>query len=130
LTLTSDDIGDWDYLGLLSPQDRIWLQFPNQSNSSEGLFRITCYCDSFNKINSYGIIRPKYQLANSVHFGLGLKFYPRPDKQLLEIPIPKALILRDIYNPYFEIMKIVRYRRGVGLTPSILWDIKLEELKS
>ncbi|UYD38978.1 hypothetical protein [Tolypothrix sp. PCC 7601] len=126
----SDEFGIWRNLGLLSPQDRIWLQFPEQSTSTDSLLRISCFSDYFNRINSYGLIRAKYQLSNTVVFSLETRFFPRADKQLIEIPIPKILITRNIYARYFEVMKIIRYRRRVGITNNILWDIKLEELEN
>lgn len=129
MTSTTDDIGNWHYLGLISPLDRQWTQFSEQGISTEALLRITCFCDNFNQVNSYGLIRAKYQLSSSTHVSLETRFYPRPDKQLIDISIPKALIERNIYARYFEVMKIVRYRRRVGVTPSILWDIRLEELE-
>lgn len=124
----TDDIGVWNDLGTITPLHKQWLKFPNRATGANATLRITCFCSDWNKVNSWIWLRPRYQTSNSDQVGLSIRIYPKQEKQLVEIPIPVDLQERSVYFRDFEVYKNLRWRRYIGYTPDVNWQIKLEEL--
>ncbi len=125
---TGDDIGIWNNLGTITPTLNQWVKFPTTATGANATLRVTYICNDFSKVNSYCWIRSRYQTSNSNQVSKAIRLYPTSDKQLIEVPIPQDLQDRSIYFRDFEVKKVIKYRRYIGTTPDIVWQIKLEEL--
>jgi hypothetical protein len=128
MTLKTDDIGVWNLLGSVIPAWNAWIKFPNTATGANATLRLTCLCPDWKKLNSYLLIRPRYQTSNTLAHGIVTKIYPEVMPTLIEVPIPQDLQDRSIYFRHFEIKKVSKWRRRVGITPDVDIDVKLEEL--
>lgn len=128
MATTEDDIGIWNDLGTLTPGAENWVKFPVLATGANDTVRITFSSENFSKINSFVWLRPRYQTANSDQVGQAIRVYPKPEKQVLEVPISQDFRDRSIYFRAFEIKKQLKFRRYVGTTLDINYMMKLEEL--
>lgn len=124
----TDDIGVWNDLGLVTPNRSNWVKFPITATGANATFRVSCLCSDWNKINSFAWLRARYQTSNSNQVSQSIRIYPHLDSQLIEFPIPQDLQDRSIYFRDFEVKKALKYRRYIGLSPDINWQMKLEEI--
>lgn len=128
MTTRSDDIGVWNFLGIITPNYDVWTKFPTTATGANATLRATYICGDFSKIRSWCWLRPRYQTANTDQVGQAIRLYPSPNKQIIEVPIPQDFQDRSIYYRDFEVRKNSRYIRYIGRNPDIIWQIQLEEL--
>jgi hypothetical protein len=128
VTTRTDDIGVWQLLGTITPKQKEWLKFPTTATGANATLRATYICSDWSKLNSYLLIRPRYQTFNSNQVGQAIRIYPEPLGNLFEIPIPPDFLERSVYFRDFEVRKVLRWRRRIGVTPDAILDVKLEEL--
>lgn len=121
----TDSIGVWNDLGSVEPQYRQWVKFPITATGGSDTLQINYTSPSWNKLNSYILIRPIY--VQSI-VGSARRVYPDQNGNLIEIPIPEDLRLRFVDFRSFEIKKVLRWRRGIGVTLDANYVVKLEEL--
>lgn len=125
----SDDIGVWNNLGSVQPTYRTWTKFPVTANGANATIRASFNSASWDKLNSYILIRPRYSTSNSDQVGQAVRIYPAQDiKNVVEIPIPLDFQERSVYFRDFEVKKVLRWRRRIGVTPDADLTITLEEL--
>ncbi len=125
----TDDIGVWNNLGSVKPKYQEWLKFPITATGANTAIRVSCSCPSWDKLNSYILIRPRYSTANSDQVGQAVRIYPTENtKNVVEIPIPIDFQDRSVYFRDFEVKKVLRWRRRIGVTPDADLTITLEEL--
>lgn len=123
-----DDIGIWNDLGIVRPVLYNWTKFPVTANGANATLRANFTCNDWSKVNHYLLIRPRYQTANSNSQGQPIRVYPEQTSIIFEVPIPQDLQERSIYFRDFEVRKVLRWRRQIGITPDAIVDINLEEL--
>ncbi|MBW4479680.1 MAG: hypothetical protein KME54_23245 [Tolypothrix brevis GSE-NOS-MK-07-07A] len=128
MSTITDDIGVWNLLGSVIPVWNAWIKFPNTATGANATLRLSYLCADWKKVNSYILVRPRYQTSNTIAHGIAVKVYPQTIPDLIEIPIPQDLQDRSIYFRDFEIKKVSKWRRKVGITPDVDIDVKLEEL--
>jgi hypothetical protein len=124
----TDDIGVWNDLGTITPSCTDWIKFPNTATGANATLRATYFCSDFSKVKSWCWLRARYRTGDSDQVSQSIRLYPKADKQLIEFPIPQDLQDRSVYFRDFEVRKFLKLRRSVGITPDIIWQIKLEEL--
>jgi hypothetical protein len=125
---TEDDIGIWNDLGTLTPNATNWVKYPVVATGANDTIRITFSSSNFSKINSLVWLRPRYQTADSDQVGQAIRIYPKPEKQVVQVPIPQDFRDRSVYFRAFEIKKQLKYRKYIGITPDTNYMMKLEEL--
>lgn len=124
-----DDIGVWNPLGRInSPSLELWTPFPVLSTTGNALFRVQFYCSNFNRISSFCWIRVNIKTQGTEQAFKPIRLYPTEQKQLIEIPVPKDLELRNVYFRSIEVKKSIRRVRYIGVIPDIRWDISLDEI--
>lgn len=123
-----DDIGIWNDLGTVTPNHTTWSKFPNTATGANATLRIICICSDWSKVNSFVWLRARYQTSDSNQVSQSVRIYPHQDNQIIQFPIPQDLQDRSVYFRDFEIKKNLRWRKYIGLTPDITWQMKLEEL--
>ncbi|GAX43445.1 hypothetical protein NIES4075_44580 [Tolypothrix sp. NIES-4075] len=128
MSTITDDIGVWNLLGSVIPVWNNWLKFPNTATGTNATLRLSYLCPDWKKLNSYLLLRPRYQTSNTLSIGIVVKIYPEIIPNLIEVPIPQDLQDRSIYFRDFEIKKVSKWRRRVGITPDVDISVKLEEL--
>ena len=124
----TDDIGVWNNLGTVAPTTDKWLKFPTTATGANATLRVSYVCADWTKLNSYILIRPQYQTSNSLANGTAIRLYPENVSTIIELPIPQDLQDRSVYFRNFEVKKVLRWRRKIGITPDSKLDVKLEEL--
>jgi hypothetical protein len=123
----TDDIGVWNDLGTITATQN-WTKFPITATGANATLRLSFFCSDWSKLNSYLLIRPRYQTANSNQQGTALRLYLEQTSSILELPIPRDFQERSIYFRSFEVKKVLRWRRKIGVTPDAILQVKLEEL--
>lgn len=124
-----DDIGVWEQLGRLnSPPIEVWTPLPRLSTAGNSLFRVQFHCSDFNKVSSVCWIRVNIKTAGTEQAFKPQKLYPRAEKLLLEIPVPKDLELRSIFFRSIEVKKSLKRLRYLGPIQDIRWDISVDEI--
>lgn len=124
-----DDIGVWEPLGRVnSPSIELWTPLPRQSTAGNSLFRVQFHCSDFNKISSICWLRVNIKTAGTEQAFRALKLYPKPEKTLIEIPVPKDLELRSIFFRSIEVKKSLKYVRYLGPIQDIRWDVSVDEI--
>ncbi|OKH47298.1 hypothetical protein NIES2101_23965 [Calothrix sp. HK-06] len=124
----TDDIGVWFNLGAINVTQN-WIKFPNTATGANATIRLSFNSPSWNKLNSYILIRPRYKTSNSDQVGQAQRVYPVQNlKIVLQVPIPEDFQERSIYFRDFEVKKVLRYRRRIGYTPDAELNVTLEEL--
>ncbi len=87
-----DLAGQWQYLGIITPQFEDWQRFPISSNSFSPLIRLTFYDESdFKKIGSFGYLRVAYNFPDTF-FSKWSRVYPSSNRSVLSFPIPGVSI--------------------------------------
>ncbi|ULP73106.1 hypothetical protein BDGGKGIB_02759 [Nodularia sphaerocarpa UHCC 0038] len=124
----TDDIGIWNDLGTVRAERREWHKLPNTSVGGNPTIRISFICSDWEALSSYILIRPLYKTANSEQVGQATRIFPRPIPEIVEIPIPNDLLARFINFRDFEVYKVGRRLRTVGITPDANLDVRGEEL--
>lgn len=125
----TDDIGVWNDLGTLQPTTlNEWVKFPSTAVGGNATLRVTFFCTDFSKVRSSCWFRPNYKTANTDQVGRAIRLYPKPERILLDIPVPEELQERSVFFRDFQLLKTLRLRKRPGITPDIPWSIKLEEL--
>jgi hypothetical protein len=127
MTTRTDSIGVWNDLGSVVPQYKQWIKFPNLATGGNATLLLNYTSPNWDKLNSYLLVRPIY--VQSI-VGIASRIYPDQSGNLIEIPIPEDLQLRFADFRNFEIRKVLRWRRRIGVTPDASYIVKLEELWS
>jgi hypothetical protein len=128
MTTTTDDIGVWNDLGTVQAIKKQWIKLPLTATGANATVRASFICSDWSKLSSYVLIRPRYKTANSDQTGNAIRIYPAQTPVIFESPIPQDLQDRSVYFRDFEIYKVGRYRRYIGITPDANLQVKLEEL--
>lgn len=120
-----DGFGEWDDLGTVEPVFEDWLTFPDFTNSSSTLLRLTYLFEEFDQ-NSYGFIRCKYEAENTFAIGRWLRFYPKFEDEFIRYPHSEDLLaLKGDFKRIYQVMKRHRRRRFNGTFAATLWSVNL-----
>lgn len=128
MTTITDDIGVWNTLGYVHPVVDAWIKYPNTATGANATLRLKYLCSDWLKLQSYLLIRPVYQTSNTLANGKAIKIFPNKIADIIECPIPQDLQDRSIYFRNFEIKKVLRRRRKIGITSDIDIEVMLQEL--
>lgn len=123
----TDDFGVWNQLGIIVPQWNEWVKFPVISNGANSVFRATAIWPNFDEVRGWVWVRSNYGTSSGEIVSQAIRYYPKPEPQILDLPIPKDLFDRSIYLRHIEVKKLLRLRK-LGRTPEVNWQMKLEEL--
>lgn len=126
----SDLAGDWQYLGLITPEFEQWQRFPVSTNSFSPLIRLTFYDESeFNRIGSYGFLRVAYNFPDTF-YSRWQRIYPSADRQVLSFSIPNELLLTSsVVLRHFEIMKRNKYSNPKFTVNDTFWSCAIESME-
>ena len=124
--LIVDGFGQWDDLGVVSPEYETWKGLQEFTRSPSGILRLTYLADRFDRM-SYGLIRCLYETATTSAFGKWQRFYPKEQSEIITYEHPAQLIegSKQILFIY-QIQKRHRYRRRVGSKYSVPWEVNIQ----
>ena len=128
MSTRTDGFGIWNDLGSVIPQYKQWLKFSNTAIGGNSVLQLNYTSPNWQQLNSYLLIRPVYNTAGDTLIGDAKRVYPELDGNIVEFPIPEDLRARFIDFRDFQIKKVARWRRRLGITPDASYTVKLEEL--
>lgn len=87
MTALVDDLGVWVQLGTINNSFN-WVSFPVSSSTGNSTYRVSFICDNFPKIKTICYLRAVYQtLGSKIVDQKWIKLYPKPEKEIVEIPL-------------------------------------------
>lgn len=118
------ELRGWEAVGELTPilYNR-WYEFSGSGTSN--FYRLEFYSNNFEAIKSFGWLRPSFTFNSQTIVGRAQRIYPKPEMQLIELPIPTTLKRVGVNQQSFSLKKISKYP---SVTSDWLWKIKLEAL--
>lgn len=127
----SDDLGVWNQLGSLQPILQDWLEFPVVSDGAKNTFRLEVVSLDPENINSYLLIRSRFQSSLTNQVEQSIRIYPKShleEKLLFQLPLNRDLFENSVFTRKIEVRKVYIRTRYLGITMDTNYTIRLEEL--
>lgn len=119
-----DDLGLWNNLGTIQATIDRWQKPQRQATWERDIFRIT-FQGNLDDVVSFVWIRQEF-LEGAVT--PAKRYYPKPEPQLIELPIPADLRANRIGVRSLEFKQAERYTRSMGWNGFPPIPLKIEEL--